>query len=140
MKTLRLIPIFALALLTSACASTIGQMRGESPSERYRQYAGEPIERFTAFDITGWTPVSRNELVVWTGVNDAYLVKVWDTCRDLQFAERIGVTRTANSVSKFESVRVGRDRCPINEIRPIDVKQMKADRAAATAVGSGPRD
>ncbi len=38
------------------------------------------------------------------------------------------MTSTANTVDKFEKVIVGRDRCFINEIRPIDTKQMKADR------------
>ena len=39
------------------------------------EYAGTPIERFTAFDLDGWTPVSRNQLVVWSGPNEAYLLK-----------------------------------------------------------------
>ena len=38
------------------------------------------------------------------------------------------MTSTANQVDKFEKVIVGRDKCFINEIRPIDTKQMKADR------------
>ena len=29
---------------------------------------------------------------------------------------------------KFEKVLVGKDRCMINDIRPLDTKQMKADR------------
>jgi hypothetical protein len=37
----------------------------------------------------------------------------------------------STSVSRFDKVKVGRDTCPIREIRPIDVKQMKADAAAA---------
>ena len=51
----------------------------------------------------------------------------------LNFANVIGVTSTTNTISKFDKVRVGNDVCPISEIRPIDVKQMKADRRAATA-------
>ena len=38
------------------------------------------------------------------------------------------MTSTANTVDKFEKVIVGRDRCFIKEIRPVDTKQMKADR------------
>ena len=33
-----------------------------------------------------------------------------------------------NTVDKFEKVIVGSDRCFINEIRPLDTKQMKEDR------------
>jgi hypothetical protein len=75
--------------------------------------------------------VSRNQLVVWDSINRAYLLTVWDSCRDLKFANTIAVTSTSRTVSKFEKVLVERDSCPIKEIRPIDVKQMKADRRAA---------
>ncbi len=128
---------FALALLVipllAACATGVGRLKGDAAEQRYSDYAGPPVERFTAFDIDGWTPVSRDTLVIWNGLNEAFLIKVWDQCRDLQFADRIAVTSTARTVSRFEQVRVGRDRCPISEIRPVDVKRMRADRAAARA-------
>ena len=70
----------------------------------------------------------------WTGVNEAYLVTVWDTCRDLQFTQQIRVVSGIdNQISRFDKVMVGRDTCPIKEIRPIDVRQMKADMSAARA-------
>jgi hypothetical protein len=123
--------------LLAACASGLSRLGEDGFQVRYADYAGDPIERFTTFRLDGWTPVSRDSLVVWNGPSEAYLVKVWDTCRDLQFAERIGITSTTRTVSKFEQVRVGRDRCPIEEIRPIDVKHYKADRAAALAATRG---
>lgn len=129
MKTAK--SIAAVAFAFSLLATSAGAWQKTSLS--YANYAGEPIERFTAFDIDGWTPVDRNRVVLWTGVNEAFLVKVWDNCRDLQFADAIAVTRTASSVSRFESLRVGADRCPISEIRRVDVKQMRADRRAARA-------
>jgi hypothetical protein len=94
----------------------------------YREYAGQPIKSFYMNNYDGWTPVSRDQLVVWTGINEAYLLKVTGYCPNLQYAHAIGVTSTANTVDKFEKVVVGRDRCFINEIRPIDTKQMKEDR------------
>jgi Family of unknown function (DUF6491) len=130
----RQILIVATALLAvTACTNAVGRMKADGPTQDYREYAGEPIERFTAFDIDGWHLVSRNQLVVWTGVNDAYLLTVWDSCDRLNFAERVAVTRTANSVSRLDSVIVQGQRCPINEIRAVDVKRMKADRAAMRA-------
>jgi hypothetical protein len=66
--------------------------------------------------------------VVWSGLNEGYLVTVTGYCPDLQFANAIGVTSTANTVDKFEKIVVGRDRCFIKEIRPIDTKQMRLDR------------
>jgi len=94
----------------------------------YREYAGQPVKSFYMNSYDGWTPVSKDQLVVWTGLNEAYLLKVTGYCPNLQYAHAIGVTSTANTVDKFEKIIVGRDRCFINEIRPIDTKQMKEDR------------
>ena len=110
------------------CAGGVARRAGDDALQRYVDYAGPPIDGFTAFRLDGWTPVSRNRLVVWNGASEAYLVTVWDTCRDLQFADRIGISSTTHNISHFEHVTVGRDRCPISEIRPIDVRQMKEDR------------
>jgi hypothetical protein len=122
-----------IAAVLAGCAGTVTKATGEQADMRYRDYAGEPIDRFTAFSFDSWTAVSRNQLVVWTGINDAYLLTVWDHCDNLQFAERIAVRRTGSSVTKFDSVQVKDQRCPISEIRRVDVKQMKADRAALRA-------
>lgn len=130
----------ALAVLAlSACASSLPRVSEESAVQRYQNYAGAPVERFTAFRFTGWTALSRDKLVIWTGANEAWLLTVWNTCQDLQFAEGIRLKRTGSSVTRNDSVLVGRDRCPISEIRPIDVRQMKADRAAEREPGTPPR-
>ena len=134
-------PVLPLAMasvcLLAGCASGLSRLGDEGFRLRYADYAGESVERFTTFRLDGWTPVSRDSLVVWNGPNEAYLVKVWDTCRDLQFAERVGITETARTVSRFEKVRVGRDSCPIEDIRRIDIQQYKADREAARAALRG---
>ncbi len=127
----RLLPLGALALLLAGCAGGVDRLTGETPLERYSSYAGTPVDRFTAFNVTGWTALSDSQLVLWTGVNEAWLVTVWNGCRDLQFANRIRVAHTGSSITRFDQIIVGRDRCPISEIRPVDVRQMRADRAAA---------
>ena len=101
----------------------------------YLDYAGAPVEEFTAFRFDGWQAVSPNQLVLWSDVNKAYLLQVWDTCPDLRFAYRIGVTSTAYTVSHLDYVRVDHNRCPITAIRPIDLKKMNQDRAAAKLAG-----
>jgi hypothetical protein len=108
------------AALLAGCAS--------GPKLNYTEYAGEPVKSFYMSDFDGWSAVSRDQLVVHAGMNKSYLLTVTGYCPDLEFANAIAVTSTANTVDKFEKVLVGRDRCLINEIRPIDVKQMKADR------------
>lgn len=115
--------LFATALAAATLAGC-----ASSPKLDYREYAGEPIKSFYMPDYDGWSPVSENQLVVWTGINKAYLLSVKGYCPDLKFANAIGVTSTGNTVDKFEKVIVGKDRCFIDEIRPIDTQQMKEDR------------
>jgi len=121
MKTsiLTSLAVVAAALLTG-CAT--------GPKLNYSEYAGEPVKSFYMSNFDGWSAVSRDQVVVWAGMNKAYLLHIDGYCPDLQFANTIAVTSTANTVDKFEKVIVGRDRCLIREIRPIDVKQMKEDR------------
>ena len=121
--------VILAALLASACA---GGLRRDTSGEKlaYLDYAGEPVRGFTSFRLQSWQPLSRNRLVLWAGVNEAYLVTIWDGCPDLQFANAIHVSSTGSQITTFDHVNVGRDHCPISEIRPIDVRQMKADRAA----------
>jgi hypothetical protein len=117
-----IVSALAAATLLGGCASL------KKSQLDYHEYTGEPIKSFYMSNFDGWAPVSKDELVVWAGINKAYLLKVTGYCPDLQFANAIAVTSTANTVDKFEKVIVGRDRCFIQEIRPVDVKQMKADR------------
>lgn len=114
------VPLLVGVLLAGGCAS--------APKLDYTDYAGEPVRSFYMGTFDGWTAVSRDQLVVWTGFNKAYLLTVTGYCPDLQFANTIAVTSTGSTVDKFEKVLVGRDRCLINEIRPLDTKQLKADR------------
>lgn len=120
MKT-SLVTIVLAAALSTACASN-------RPKLDYTDYAGEPVKSFYMSNFDGWSAVSKDQLVVWAGLNKAYLLSITGYCPDLQFANTIAVTSTANTVDRFEKVIVGRDRCLIRDIRPIDVKQMKEDR------------
>ena len=123
MKTsLALVSALAAATMLAGCASM------KKSQLDYHEYTGEPVKSFYMSNFDGWAPVSKDELVVWSGINKAYMLKVTGYCPDLQFAHAIAVTSTANTVDKFEKVIVGKDRCFIDEIRPIDTKQMKEDR------------
>jgi hypothetical protein len=115
-----LVATAVVAGLLAGCAT--------GPKLNYAEYAGEPVRSFYLGNFDGWNAVSRDQLVVWSSFNKAYLLKLTGYCPDLQFAHAIAITSTANTVDKFEKVIVGRDRCFINEIRPLDTKQMKEDR------------
>lgn len=124
-----------LMLAASLVVGCAGGLRRNTTDEAaaYLDYAGDPVRSFTSFRLQSWQSLSRNQLILWAGVNEAYLVTVWDSCRDLEFAQSIRVSSTGSQISTFDHVIVGRDRCPISQIRPIDVRQMKADRAADRA-------
>lgn len=119
----------AMALL-SACGT--GPSRRDELDLKYVDYAGEPVDQIRSMKgIDGWTPISRNQLVIWTGHNEAWLIKVWDGCMNLSFANAIQVTQTGRTITRFDKVLVENESCPILEMRPVDVARMKADRKAA---------
>src|SRR5262245_7734961 len=117
MKTL-----LALALavtMTSACAA--GLQRNRDPLAQYDGYIGEPVRSFNAFRIQSWQPVDKDQLILWTSINDAYLIKVTGFCPDLPFATSIRVDNRGgmSQVTTLDSIIVHRDRCQIQQINPI---------------------
>jgi uncharacterized protein DUF6491 len=135
MKTLT--AILLAALVASGCATTgdsgIQLSKSERLLSKYEPYVGEPVKSFTAFRPDSWQPISRTQLVVWTNMNNAYLLTVAGPCHDLPFARTVGVTSTTSEITTFDSVIVRGNRCPIRQIQPIDVRQMRADRNARKA-------
>ncbi len=118
----------AVAALT-ACSGIPLKQREDAQRTRYESYAGAPVASFTWLGrYDSWQSVGTNELVVWTTPFQAYLIKVAPPCDNLQFANRIGLTSTASTVSaRFDFVKVGHWRCPIQEIRPVDYQRMRQD-------------
>lgn len=127
----------ALILLTgtlAACASQSPRERDAEAYQLYRDFAGAPINEFTYLGkYDGWRSLGRNVLAIQTGLSDAYLITVQGPCSDLQFEQTIGLTSTGNTVHRgLDSVLVGRDKCPITEIRPVDYAALrKAQREEA---------
>lgn len=130
-----------LAGLLGACASD-GPTRlpGRDEAQDYVVYAGEPVSGFSSRSIDDWTSVSETQLVVWTGVNQAWLLTVRGQCRELRRATRIGVSSTAGRVTRFDRILVDGVPCLIDEIRPVDVRQLKADRARERELFEGDRE
>jgi Family of unknown function (DUF6491) len=123
------VPLCA-AVIMAGCTGIPRQVRDRQILEEYLKYAGPPVDRITYLGrYDGWESLGRYQLVLWTGINDAYLITVSPPCEDLQFANRIGITQTANTIySRFDFVRVRGWRCQISEIRPIDYRRMRADQ------------
>lgn len=134
MRILTAIVMAAILASVSACVTTSdgGNESGKSEEKysRYEPYLGEPVDRINALRQDSWQPVSRTQLVLWTSINDAYMLTVDNTCPELKFAQSVGVTSTTSSISTLDSVIVRDTRCRIRQIQPIDVERMKADRRA----------
>jgi hypothetical protein len=129
------IPAVLLTVALLAACKGVPQRSGEEGTlQRYMSYAGQPLDSFSALTISGWSALGRDKLVVWTGVNDAYLLTVESSCMSLEFAETIGVTTSvgSNVQSRFDYVRFRdgfrRERCRILEIRPLDYRRMKEEQ------------
>jgi hypothetical protein len=111
--------LFALfsAAMVSACSS--GLLKSDGFRVDYNNYAGDPVSDIVVMrGIDSWTPVSRDQLVIWTGINEAYLLRVWDTCPDLTFVNSIRVTQTGYTINKFENLSHSRNptaRCEATE-------------------------
>jgi len=145
----KLIPLVALVLaLTAGCEGGIPlRQDSQETRDRYMAYAGPPVDQLTWMgSYSGWEALGRDQLVLFTGVSDAYLLKVWAPC-DLRFVvDRIGLTTTSHTVyARLDSIVVqsrgmGPMRCPIEEIRKIDYRQMRADlRTQAQASKAAPQ-
>lgn len=120
-----------IAVIASGCASGLSRSRGDSVLDRYEPYVGEPIHGFTSFRTHSWQPVSRNQLILWNSINEAYLLTLSNNCPELMFTNSIRVTSTASSISTLDQVIVRGDRCMIHTIQPIDVRAYRNDREAA---------
>jgi hypothetical protein len=127
----RILQVLAIAVLLGGCVS---QRPASAALNEYLPYAGPPIDNFHFWQMYSWEAVGPYQVVLWATPWDAYFVTVQQPCFDLQWVQRIGVTSTAGTVSRFESLLLPHhERCPITEIRAIDTKQLKAARVAREA-------
>jgi hypothetical protein len=135
---LRILLVLLLPAMLAACSAFGSRESDEQVFNRYHEFAGPPVDKFAYFGrISGWQSLGRDALVVYTGVNDAYLLTVAPPCNDLTFANRIGLTSTGSTVSaRFDSVLVDDRRCQITQIRPVDYAAVRrAAREEREAAG-----
>ena len=134
MKTLTAIILSAALAGASVTTGHAAELsKGDQLYSKYEPYLGEPVKSFTALQHDSWQQISRTQLVLYTTINDAYMLTVDNNCPELPFAQTIGVTSTTSSITTFDSVLVRNDRCRIMQIQPIDVRRMKADKNARAA-------
>ena len=122
--------------------ATAGTPAQQKALARYLAYAGPPIPYFAWVGrLFSWEPLSMDQLVVQvTPGNDYYLLKVWPPCDLRMVITGVGISSLSSTVyAHGDSVTLhtgsssGLERCPIDEIRRIDYKGMKADLKAQSA-------
>jgi hypothetical protein len=104
-----------------------GEVREVDQYLRYDQGSVGSMSYFGRFD--GWRPVGRNQLFVWDGLSNGYLISVAPPCNELEYTNAIGFTqRVRGTVSSgIDEVRMSGERCRITDIRRIDYKKMRDD-------------
>lgn len=120
--------LVAAALLT-ACSSIPLEKRDAAERARFEAYAGKPVDHLTWLtDYSGWEPISPDQLILWTDINQAYLITVFRPCTNLMFARHIGLHPFANTIyAHFDSVHVDHWNCIIKSIQPVDYRRMEHD-------------
>lgn len=125
--------VLVLGLL-AGCASPGPRERDAAALARYTAHAGEPVDSFHLRLMRDWVSLGERHLAVYTSVNEAWLIEVQSPCTGLDFAQAIQLTSTGARVyARFDTLRFDHQICRIKEIRPVDVRAMKAARRAESA-------
>jgi hypothetical protein len=134
--------LLVAAALLASCSGIPLKQREAAELARFEAYAGKPVDHFTWLThYEGWEPISPNKLVVWTDINQAYLVTVFHPCTDLMFARRIGLTASADTVyAHFDKIRADGWTCIIDTIQPVDYRRMQHDLRAQHAAQMQKKD
>ena len=128
--------LLAATLILASCSGIPLAQRQTARLHRYEAYAGKPVKQITWVNgYRRWSAIGADKLLVWTNINQPYLVTVFRPCTNLLFAHGIGVTSTIDTTqARFDFVTADGWRCMIETIQPIDYPRMQ--RAAHTGAAA----
>lgn len=111
------------------CASPGPRERMAARLAQVEAHAGDPVESFRFWQLDRWESLGRAELLVWTRPNEAWLLRVDEPCRDLEYANTLALSSSVGRVHRrFDAVLFEHQRCRIAEIRPVDGRALKTAR------------
>ena len=129
-----LIAVLLGAVGLSACAGPGPREREAVRLAEYEQFAGAPVDEFHFWRMDRWESLGPLTVAIWSEPGKAWLIRVRKPCPGLEFAQIVGVSSTLNRVNRnFDTVNFEGMRCRIAELRPIDVKAMRAARREQAA-------
>jgi hypothetical protein len=121
-----------MLLLMTGCGATSGYESEQQRLERYRRYAGAPVDHIgSLYNSGGLTAIGPQDALFWADDRKPYLITINQPCENLRFADAIGLTHNESSdsiYSRFDSLIVKGLKCTIAEIRPVDYERMKRDK------------
>ena len=135
MKALQIMLAAVAATLSMSVCASDSKLAANEKLALYRAHAKPPVESFHYFSsLHGWTSLGDSVVAIWTRPSEAYLLEVYGSCPDLDFAQAIGLSNQFGRVyARFDKVIprmvAGGAQpipCHIKEIRPLDVKALKA--------------
>lgn len=126
------------ALMASAAGMAVAKNDGYEERRAFiTQFAGEAKNSVSFSRSYDFEALGTDALLLWESANRAYLVTLEDYCPDLP-SERVIIVNNkgARLTAKFDTITVVsrgesyNDSCRILEIRPVDVKTMRAAEKA----------
>jgi len=131
-QLLSAIAAVSATLALAACSSGMTQAQRLS---LYEANAGEPVAKINYFSPQGWEEVDEDHIVVTMRPKESYLMRLSGPCLDYDngAAAMIISTQTGGWVqAKFDRVAFGGSpmNCRIEEIRPLDIEAVRAQRKA----------
>ncbi len=136
MSRLRLVIPLCAALL-AACAGGAEKRASNEPPVQYQRYAGPLLPEIPFSRLSHWEQAGPGEIVVWTRVDRAYLLRLEQPCWALEHSVmlRIGA-RTGRVRPGIDHVEVGTERCRIRSIQSLDLARLRADHPGADRRGA----
>lgn len=128
-----IIAAIAAALVLAGCAT--GRLSDTERLALYQQHAGAPVNQIRYLDPMGWDRIDDQHVVLQMRPNESWLLRLSGPC--LQWSNGspfIGLSSFSGmTLSRFDKViALGSQQlsCLIQEIRPLDVKALRASEKA----------
>jgi hypothetical protein len=95
----------------------------------FLKYSSDPVERVTYLGrYYGMRQLGDYQFVLWTTINDAYLMKVTPPCVGLDYTTSLNLTSAQNTITRgVDGALVEGQKCFITEIRPVDYQKMRRE-------------
>ena len=122
---------FAAGLALASAAHAGGSARVD-----YSLYAtGDQLQEIKFFQLYNWHRSTDKQVVLWTKPGEAYLVDLVHDCDALRGGRVVievgGVAGVPGRLRTNDDLLVGGMKCRVAGLRAIDLKAMKAGRAAS---------